>query len=99
MLADVATDLEAADGLTQTAAAAVDRGDPGAAIKVAHAKKFAARAATDGLGACMQALGANGFRQDTALARHFASAKMAHYIDGTTEVQNLVIARAMFDRG
>ena len=31
------------------------------------------------------------------IARHFAAAKMAHYLDGTTEVQNLVISRALFD--
>lgn len=98
MLDDVATDLEAADRLTRAAAGAVDRAETDAAIMVAHAKKFAARAATDGLAQCMQALGANGFRHDTPIARHYAAAKMAHYIDGTTEVQNLVIARALFDR-
>ena len=40
-------------------------------------EKFAARAATQGLEQCMQALGANGFRQDLPIARHFAAARMA----------------------
>ena len=67
-------------------------------LAASHAKKFAARAATDGVAACMQALGANGFRQDRPIARHYAAAKMAHYIDGTTEVQNLLIANELFGR-
>ena len=99
MLADVATDLEAASGLTYTAAGAVDRDEADAVTRAAHAKKFAARAATDGVAACMQVLGANGFRQDRPIARHYAAAKMAHYIDGTTEVQNLLIANDLFGRG
>ena len=46
----------------------------------------------------MQAMGANGFRQDWPLARHLASAKMAQYLDGATEIQNVVIARSLFGR-
>ena len=97
MLADVSTDIEAADGLTRAASLALDEDQPDGILKAAHAKKFAARAATNGLAQCMQALGANGFRQDRPIARHYAAAKMAHYIDGTTEVQNLLIARSLFD--
>ena len=67
-----------------------------AVLEAAHAKKFATRVALDGLSQCMQALGANGFRHDTPLARHFACAKMAQYLDGTTEIQNVVISRALF---
>ena len=92
LLADVATDIGAANGLTQAASAALDTSAPDAAVRTAHAKKFAARVAMDGLAQCMQALGANGFRHDQPLARHMAGAKMAHYVDGTTEVQNLVIS-------
>ena len=98
MLADVATELEAADALTQRAAGAVDARDPGAAVAAAHAKKFSTRVTLDGLSQCMQALGANGFRQDRPLARHLAAAKMAQYLDGTTEIQNVVISRSLFGR-
>ena len=98
MLADVATDLDAAKGLTRNAATAMDEHHPDAAVKIAHAKKFAARVATAGLEQCMQALGANGIRHDRPIARHYAAAKMAHYLDGTTEVQNLVISKALFDK-
>lgn len=97
-LADVATDIEAAEGLVESAMAALDAESPDAVLRVAHAKKFAARAATNGLSACMQAVGANGFRDDLPLARHLAGAKMAHYLDGSTEVQNLVISRALLGK-
>ena len=96
ILADVATDLEAAKALTAVAARALDAGDPELGIRAAHAKKFATRVALSGLSQCMQALGASGFRQDEPLARHLAGAKMAQYLDGTTEIQNVVISRALF---
>ncbi len=96
MLADVATDLEAARLLTAAAAAAVDRGE--GTIAAAHAKKFATRAALKGLADCMQVMGAAGFHEDYPLARHLTCAKMAQYIDGTTEIQNVVIARDLMRR-
>lgn len=96
MLADVATDLEAARALTATATTALDTGADDRGVRAAHAKKFATRVALDGIAQCMQALGASGFRHDQPLARHLASAKMAQYLDGTTEIQNVVIARSLF---
>jgi alkylation response protein AidB-like acyl-CoA dehydrogenase len=96
MLADVATDLEAARLLTAEAAAAVNRNE--STIAAAHAKKFATRAALKGLADCMQVMGAAGFSEDYPLARHLASAKMAQFLDGTTEIQNVVIARDLMRR-
>jgi len=96
MLADVATDLEAARALSAAAARALDARAENLGLMAAHAKKFATRVTLRGLAQCMQALGANGFRQDRPLARHLAGAKMAQYIDGTTEIQNVVIARSLF---
>jgi alkylation response protein AidB-like acyl-CoA dehydrogenase len=114
-LADVATDLYAARSATYRAAAALDgqvgddrgshgvpaEGWPQPSIAAAHAKKFATRAALRGLAACMQALGANGLRRDLGhpLARHLAAAKVAEYLDGTTEIQNVVISRALYGPG
>ncbi len=95
ILADVATDLEAARALTAKATAALDAGDQTLPL-AAHAKKFATRVALTGLAQCMQAMGAPGYRQDHPVARHFAAAKMAQYLDGTSEIQNVVISRALF---
>ncbi|MDA7945924.1 MAG: acyl-CoA dehydrogenase family protein [Hyphomicrobiaceae bacterium] len=93
-LADVATDLEAARLLTRHAAEALDRGET-AITPAAHAKKFASRAAFDGVSNCMQAMGAAGLRDTYPLSRHLVTAKMTHFLDGTTEIQNVVIARAL----
>ncbi|MGE0152603.1 MAG: acyl-CoA dehydrogenase family protein [Reyranellaceae bacterium] len=93
-LAEIATDLQAARLLTYDAAEILDR-DGTAAVPAAHAKKFASRAGLRGLGQCMQTLGANGLRHDWPLARHFANAKIAECLDGTTEIQNVVIGRAL----
>ncbi|MEM1313812.1 MAG: acyl-CoA dehydrogenase family protein, partial [Pseudomonadota bacterium] len=93
-LADVATDLEAVRLMAYAAAEEIDAAGAAPAA-AAHAKKFATRAAFSGLHACMQAMGADGLRQDHPLARHLAGAKMAEYLDGTTEIQNVVISRAL----
>ena len=94
-LADVATNLEAARLLTYRAAQAIDQGEEATAF-AAHAKKFASRVALTGLSDCMQAMGANGLLAEHPLGRHLAAAKIAQYLDGTTEIQNVVISRALF---
>ena len=94
MLADAATDLEASRLMTYDAARRLDAGAD-TTVAAAHAKKFASRAALARLADCMQAMGAAGFRADYPLARHLAGAKMAQFLDGTTEIQNVVIARSL----
>ncbi len=93
-LADVATDMEATRLLAFNSAELIDNGQSAVAA-AAHAKKFATRAAFKGLNACMQAMGADGLKQEFPFARHLAAAKMAEYLDGTTEIQNLVISRSL----
>ena len=95
LLADVATDLEAARLLTARAAALLDGGRGDHTLAAAHAKKFATRVALARIADCMQAMGAPGLRAEHPLARHLACAKMAQYLDGTTEIQNVVIGRAL----
>ena len=63
--------------------------------EAAHAKKFATRVALSGVAQCMQAMGAEGFRTRTSLPAHLAAAKMTQFLDGTTEIQNMVISRAL----
>jgi len=92
MLADVATDLSASELLFAAAASKLDGGER-ATIEAAHAKKFATRAAFNGVAQCMQLAGARGLLADTPISRHLASAKAAQYLDGTTEIQNVVISR------
>ncbi len=94
-LADVATDLEAARLLTYRALRAIqDGGD--ATLAAAHAKKFATRVTESGLADCMQVMGAAGARRDHSLPRHLAASRLTHYMDGATEIQNVVIGRSLF---
>ncbi|MGE0484651.1 MAG: acyl-CoA dehydrogenase family protein [Gammaproteobacteria bacterium] len=92
MLADCATDLEAARALTARAVAAPAAG---ATLAAAHAKKFATRVAFERVATCMQVMGAAGLERSRPLARHLAAAKIAQYLDGASEIQNVVIARAL----
>ncbi len=96
MLADVATDLRAARLLTRDATAAFDSGED-VQVACAHAKKFATRVAWKAISDCMQVMGARGFRGDDGhcLTRHLACARMAQWLDGATEIQNVVIARSL----
>ncbi|MFL2987111.1 MAG: acyl-CoA dehydrogenase family protein [Candidatus Poriferisodalaceae bacterium] len=95
-LADVATDLEASRLLTYQAAHALqDGGD--ASVEAAHAKKFSTRVTEVGIASCMQVMGANGAKRDHPLPRHLAAARLTHYVDGATEIQDVVISRSLLD--
>jgi alkylation response protein AidB-like acyl-CoA dehydrogenase len=94
-LVDVATNLEAAQLLASSAAAAVDAGRSDGPALASHAKKFATEVALPGIATCMQAMGAEGLKAEHPLGRHLAAAKIAQYLDGTTQVQNLVIGRSL----
>ena len=94
LLADCATELAAARALTARATAAADLGEQ-VTLLAAQAKKFASQVAFARIATCMQVMGAAGLGRDYPLARHLAAAKIAQYLDGATEVQNVVIARAL----
>jgi alkylation response protein AidB-like acyl-CoA dehydrogenase len=88
-IADIATDLEAARLLTYRAAQLIAEGQNDAAIgAAAMAKKHAVEMAERCLPACLQLMGARGLRSDLPLARHILSAKIASFVDGSTEIQN-----------
>jgi alkylation response protein AidB-like acyl-CoA dehydrogenase len=92
-LADVATELEASRLLYAQAAAAL--GTPEGPLAVAHAKRFCPDAALRAAVACSEVLGAYGWLHDHPLARFVAEAKMLQVVDGTAEVQRIVIGRAL----
>jgi alkylation response protein AidB-like acyl-CoA dehydrogenase len=96
-VADIATKLEAARLSTYKAAKLFEENAKGAALAAAHAKKFAARMAQVRLLDCIQLMGANGLRREHGLGRQLACAKIAHYVDGSTEIQNERIAAILFD--
>lgn len=86
-LAEVATDLEAAR-LLAYAAAEVIESERDAVLPAAQAKAFASRMILGRLGDCMQAMGAEGLRESHPIGRHLALARIANYVDGSTEMQH-----------
>jgi len=92
-LADVATDLEASRLLYRQAAERL--GTTAGPVAVAHAKRFCPDAALRAAISCSEVLGAYGWLLDHPLARMIALAKMLQVVDGTAEIQRLVIGRAL----
>ncbi len=78
----------------QHAARLRDSGQPFKA-EAAIAKLTASDAAMDNARDATQILGGNGFMNEYASARHFRDSKVLEIGEGTTEVQLLVIARAL----
>lgn len=93
-LVDVATDLQAARLLTANAAAAIADGRD-AILPGAYAKKFAIQMAQRRLGDCLQVMGAEGLREAHPLGRHIACARIAGFVDGSTEMMNERIGAAL----
>ena len=94
LLADMATGVEAARALYRSAARRKDAGQPFSA-QAAMAKLFAAdtamRVATD----AVQVLGGYGYVEDFPAERYMREANVLQIVEGTNQIQRLVIARAL----
>jgi alkylation response protein AidB-like acyl-CoA dehydrogenase len=96
MLADVETDVVAGRLLYRHAAALL--GSPAGRVAAAHAKRFCPDAALRAALAASEVLGGRGWTGDSPLPRFVALAKMLQVVDGTTEIQRVVIARELVRR-
>ncbi|MFL5775363.1 MAG: acyl-CoA dehydrogenase family protein [Chloroflexota bacterium] len=100
-LADSAADASAARLLTREAAALADAGaDP----KVLHAKAslaklFASEAAFRCADRVVQVFGGRGYMRENAAERFFRELRVDRIWEGTSEIQRLIIARALERRG
>ncbi len=95
-LARVANQLEAARALTTKAIMVIENGDSEAAIlPAAHAKKFATEFVEPALTACTQAMGANGLKEEFLLGHRLTAARVANYVDGSTEIMTDRIAKSL----
>ncbi len=93
-LADMATQIEAARLLTWRAAALIDSGrQPGAHASMA--KLHASEVATACANQAVQIHGGAGFMEDLPVARYYRDAKVGEIGEGTSEVQRILIARAL----
>jgi short-chain 2-methylacyl-CoA dehydrogenase len=93
-LAELATEIEAARLLTYRAAVSKDAGRR-ITMEAAMAKLFASEVAVRAADAAVQIHGGLGFIEETAVARHYRDAKILTIGEGTSEIQKMVIGRAL----
>jgi alkylation response protein AidB-like acyl-CoA dehydrogenase len=94
MLADMATQVSAARALLLHAARLKDAGRP-FSIEAAKAKLFATDVAMKVTTDAVQVLGGAGYVSDHPVERWFREAKVLQIVEGTNQIQRLVIARSM----
>jgi hypothetical protein len=92
LVSDMVTDAHAARLLCTEAGRLKDAGDPGALAATSIAKYFASTAATRAAGDALQLHGANGCSGAYPLQRYLGDAKIAEVIEGSTQIQQIVIA-------
>lgn len=93
-LADMQTEIEAARALTYRAARRKEAGLPHT-VEGAQAKLFASRVARHWTGEAIQVLGGYGYTKEFPVERFYRDAKVTEIYEGTSEIQRLVIARAL----
>lgn len=99
MMADLASEIDAARLLTYRAARLVDEGKAGK--ETAHilsmakfkATETAVRTAND----CLQMMGAVGYMEDYPMARFVRDARQLTIVEGTSQIQKGIIARSIID--
>jgi acyl-CoA dehydrogenase len=92
MIADMATDIEAARLLTWKSAVMLDNDERNTLVS-SHAKRFAADTAMKVTTDAVQIYGGYGFIKDYPVEKLFRDAKIMQLYEGTSQIQRLVIAR------
>lgn len=93
MIADMATDIQAARLLTYSAAQGIGTGDRQKYSKdAAMAKLFASEASHRVTHKAIQILGGYGYTTEYPVERHYRDARITEIYEGTSEIQRLVIA-------
>lgn len=98
MLADMATEIEAARLLVHRAARLMDRGRA-ATMMAAMAKRFATDTAMKVTTDAVQIFGGYGYMKDYPVERYMRAAKVGQIVEGTNQIQRLVIARELLKSG
>jgi alkylation response protein AidB-like acyl-CoA dehydrogenase len=93
-LADMQTEIEAARALVWRAARLKMAGRPHT-VEGAQAKLFASAVARRQTGEAIQVLGGYGYTREFPAERYYRDAKVTEIYEGTSEIQRLVIARAL----
>jgi acyl-CoA dehydrogenase len=98
MIADMAKDIEAGRLLVWKSAWAIDRGERNtrfAAFAKAYCADMAMRVATD----AVQVFGGYGYSEEYPVEKLMRDAKIYQIYEGTSQIQRLIIAKELFERG
>ena len=99
MITGMAVNLSAARCLCRRAGSLKDAGDPGAMIATLMAKYFASQAAMRAAADAVQIHGANGCGSGYPVQRYFRDAKIMEIIEGSSQIQEITIAREVCAAG
>jgi alkylation response protein AidB-like acyl-CoA dehydrogenase len=99
MLADMATQIEAARSLVYRTATMIDSGEGESDRLSAMAKYFASDAAMKVTTDAVQILGGYGYMRDYKVERMMRDAKVTQIYEGSNQVQRLVVAHHLFKTG
>ncbi|MCD4773296.1 MAG: acyl-CoA dehydrogenase family protein [Bacteroidales bacterium] len=95
MLADMATEIEAARLLTWNAAYQYDIGDRSASKLSAMSKLYASDMGMKVTTDAVQAMGGDGYSRDFMVEKMMRDAKLCQIYEGTNQVQRIVISKAI----
>jgi alkylation response protein AidB-like acyl-CoA dehydrogenase len=99
MLADMATQVEAARHLVYAAARAVDAGVKDVSKISAMSKVFATDTAMKVATDAVQLFGGYGYCRDYPIEKYMRDAKITQIYEGTNQIQRMVIGRALIREG
>src|SRR5580765_5643708 len=101
MLADMATEIDAARLLTYRAASrrAREQHDGALTLQASMAKLFASEAANRAAYNAVQIFGGHGYLKDFPVERYFRDARATTLYEETSEIQRLVIERELAKGG
>jgi alkylation response protein AidB-like acyl-CoA dehydrogenase len=99
MLADMATQVEAARQLVYAAARAIDAGASNVSKIAAMCKVFATDTAMRVTTDAVQLFGGYGYCRDYPIEKYMRDAKITQIYEGTNQIQRVVISRALIKEG
>jgi acyl-CoA dehydrogenase len=96
-IAQMTMDLDAARLLNYRAAAMADAGE-NFGLAASKAKLFASTAARKHAAEALQIHGGYGYTNEFPVERHYRDAKITEIYEGTSEIQQIIIARSLLGR-
>ncbi len=98
MISDMVTNIMAAKLLCFRAGQLRDKGDMKSTLETSVAKNFAANIAFKAANDAVQIHGANGCSSEYPVQRYMRDAKIMEIVEGSTQIQQVLIARQAFSR-